>query len=60
MKKYLKKGIKMAKVGIGMSMLSSIDNSGSTAKLSKAMPVAGGVIATGMAIDSIKYLNKKK
>jgi hypothetical protein len=60
MKQYSKNGIEMAKAGIGLSALSSLDSTGSTSKLSNALPMAGSVISTGMAIDSIKYLNKKK
>lgn len=59
MKKYMKDGMTLAATGVGLSVMSSLDSTGSVSKMSKAMPVVGGIYGAGMVMDTLNTLSKK-
>ena len=59
LKKYLNDGIMLTSTGVGLGVMSGLDTSGATSKLSKAMPAIGGLYGASMVLDSVKHLNKK-
>lgn len=59
-KKIQKDAVDMTVTGTGMGAMAGIDNSGAVGKISKAMPIVGGVMAGKIAIDATKELLPKK
>jgi hypothetical protein len=59
-KKYMNQGVELAKTGIAMGVLSSVDSSGATGNMAKALPVVGTLVGARMVVDATKSLLPKK
>jgi len=57
-KKYGKDGMYLAGAGIGLGVMSGMDSTGATGTLTGALPAVGGIMAAGMVMESVGYLNK--
>jgi len=58
-KKYLKDGLALAGTGIGLSVASGLDPTGSTGKIASALPTVGGIYSTKIVLDSLDMLSAK-
>jgi hypothetical protein len=57
-KKHMKTAMGFTTAGIGLGVLGGMDQTGTTGRISRAMPIMGGIYATGMAMDALKGLQK--
>ncbi len=64
LKSYANKGVAMAKTGLGIGVAASVGSSfgvdTGASKMSKALPIAGSIMATKMVADSVNELVPKK
>ena len=59
MKRYMKDGMYLAATGVGLSVASGLDSTGSVSKFSSALPMVGTIYGAGMMMDGVDHLTKK-
>lgn len=60
MKKFVKDAVSLTVTGVGLGALAGVDESGAVGKMSKALPVVGGVMAAKAVVSATESLLPKK